>query len=366
MTANLSPRMRLPLLAMGFVALVLGVGAGLARLGWAMPATAVDLAAWHGPLLLCGFFGTVIALERAVAIGRLWSYAAPSIAGIGTFAILTHALVFAIACMIVAGAVLLVATIDIQRRQPALFTTVLVAAAACWLIGSLFWAFGAAVYGVAAWWLLFLILTIAAERLELSRFLPPSRSATRAFIAIVNVMIASLIFVEHPIGRIAFGVSLVALAMWLIKQDIARRTVRARGLTRYIAVCLLAGYAWLAVGGLLIAVFDALYPSLARDAALHAIGLGFVFSMVFGHAPIIVPAVLRVSLPYRPLFYLPLVLLHASLLVRVLAPVAGFAFAQTGAMGNAIALAAFIVTMVTAAVASQRNPTAPATGAPAA
>jgi hypothetical protein len=42
-----------------------------------------------------------------------------------------------------------------------------------------------------------------------------------------------------------------------------------------------------------------------------------VFAMVFGHAPIIFPAVLRVAVPYHASFYLPLVLLHLSLLVRL-------------------------------------------------
>ena len=39
--------------------------------------------------------------------------------------------------------------------------------------------------------------------------------------------------------------------------------------------------------------------------------------MVFGHAPIIFPAVLRVAVPYHATFYLPLALLHASLAVRL-------------------------------------------------
>ncbi len=55
----------------------------------------------------------------------------------------------------------------------------------------------------------------------------------------------------------------------------------------------------------------------AYGAALHALTLGFVFSMVFGHAAIIFPAVLRVAVPYHPTFYVPLALLHVSLLVRV-------------------------------------------------
>ena len=61
---------RLPLLILGFLALFAGVGAGLARLGWTVPEIAATAAALHGPLMICGFFGVVISLERAVAIGR--------------------------------------------------------------------------------------------------------------------------------------------------------------------------------------------------------------------------------------------------------------------------------------------------------
>ncbi len=57
-----------------------------------------------------------------------------------------------------------------------------------------------------------------------------------------------------------------------------------------------------------------------RDAALHAVFLGFVFSMVIGHASIIFPAVMRVKIPYHPVFYLPLVALHLSVLAREAAP----------------------------------------------
>ena len=103
-------------------------------------------------------------------------------------------------------------------------------------------------------------------------------------------------------------------------------------LPRFVAVCLLAGYFWLAVGGALVAL------EIAYDAALHAIFVGFVFSMVFGHAPVILPAVLRVRFPYSPLLYAPLALLHASLAVRVALSV------EIGAWGNAAAIALFIAT----------------------
>jgi hypothetical protein len=237
------------------------------------------------------------------------------------------------------------------RRQPAIFTVLLAIAAVCWLAGSAWWLAGGAVKVAVPWWFGFLVLTIAAERLELSRFMPPSRIATRVFIAIVVAMLAGFIMSSDHSGRILSGLAFAALAIWLLRQDLARRTIRARGLTRYIAACLLAGYGWLAISGALLAAFDGWMPgSPARDAALHALGLGFVFSMVFGHAAIIVPAVLRVQLPYHPAFYVPLVLLHASLLLRLLGDIGSFALARIGAMGNAVAIALFIATMLAAAI----------------
>ena len=123
-------------------------------------------------------------------------------------------------------------------------------------------------------------------------------------------------------------------AAWLFVFDLARVTIRQDRLPRYVAACLLAGYFWLGLGGALIAL------SVAYDAALHAFFVGFVFSMVFGHAPVILPAVLRVRFPYHPVLYLPLAVLHLSLAMRV------FVSAQFGAWGNAAAIVIFILVAV--------------------
>ena len=67
---GLPPAWRVPLLLLGFFSLLIGTTAGLARLGWAMPELSVAAAGVHGPLMICGFFGVVISLDRAVALGR--------------------------------------------------------------------------------------------------------------------------------------------------------------------------------------------------------------------------------------------------------------------------------------------------------
>ncbi|MCC6851811.1 MAG: hypothetical protein IT502_05805 [Rubrivivax sp.] len=337
---------RLPLLALGFVALVVGVAAGLARLGWTMPERAG--AALHGALMVCGFFGVVIALERAVAIGRPWAYAAPLLAGLGTLAALSAAAVLAPWLYLAASLVLLAASLDVLRRQRAGFTLVIALAAACWMIGTAQWAAGAPIHRVVGWWLAFLVLTIAGERLELSRFAPPAATAVRLFFGIVAALLAALLAWAQPWAPRLGGVALVALALWLLRHDIARRTVRQQGLVRFIAVCLLSGYLWLALGGAVMA-FAGLAPGAgaAYDAALHALLVGFVFSMVFGHAPIIFPAVLRVTMPYDAGFYVPLALLHAALALRVAGDAAGvYAWTRWGGLLTALALLAFVLNTV--------------------
>ena len=354
---DLRPLQRVPLLILGFAGLFVGAGAGLARLDWSVPSAVAAVAALHGPLMICGFFGVVISLERAVAIGRYWAYLGPLLAGAGCVAAIAGASIVA-AWFFVAGSVVFVAaSVDIFRRQTALFTLTLALGAACWSVGNALWAAGSTAYDVVPWWFAFLILTIAGERLELSRFLAPSRVAQWTFAAIIVVIGASLVGVSSRWGAQALATGLLALAAWLLKQDIARRTVRNRGLTRFIAVCLLSGYVWLAVGGGVILASGGLWPGTpSYDAALHALGLGFVFSMVFGHAPIIVPAVLRVNVPYHPTFYGPLALLHVSLAVRLAGEASGqFAWTRVGGLLNALALAAFIVSTVSAAVRGRRS-----------
>lgn len=356
-SADLRPPHRLPLLVLGFVALFIGIGAGLTRLGWSMPAAVQDVTGFHGRLMVCGFFGVVIALERAVALARLWAYLGPLAAGLGTALALAGAGTLAPWFFVAASLVLLAATVQIFRRQRALFTFTLVLGAAAWACGCALWAGGAGVYEMVPWWLAFLVLTIAGERLELSRLRPPSAVANGVFAALLLATAAGLAGAATRVGQTLFAAALLGLALWLIRQDIARRTVRGQGLTRFIAICLLSGYAWLAVGASVALAAGELVPgTAAADSALHAVLLGFVFSMVFGHAPIIFPAVLRVAVPYHPTFYLPLALLHLSLLVRLAGDASErFAWTQAGGALNALALAAFILSTASAVLRGKRQ-----------
>jgi hypothetical protein len=220
------------------------------------------------------------------------------------------------------------------------------------LIGNLLWLAGHPIFTVVLWWESFLILTIAGERLELGRLRQLPRSIERAFALLVVVLLAgcAISILAPDVGVRAASVAMVGIAFWLLRYDIARRTVRKPGLTRYIAVCLLSGYIWLGVGGLIGAFAGAVPAGTLYDAMLHAVFVGFVFAMIFGHAPIIVPALLGVQILFAQSFYAPLVLLHLSLATRVAGNLAhSGALRQWGGTLNAVALLLFLMTMVWAA-----------------
>ena len=357
--ADLRPAGRLPLLVLGMLSLLGGVLAGLARLDWNMPAVATNATGWHGALMISAFLGTVISLERAVALERGSAYAAPAAAGIGGFALLAGApLIVTQVLTVIAAAILVVASVQVLRRLMAPFTVILAIGALCWLIGNTAWLADGALTAAVPWWLAFLVLTIAGERLELTRFLPTPAAAQRLFFAIVGGILASaaLSFWQEDAGLRLFAAGLLALAVWLLRYDIARRNAQQRELVRFIALCLLSGYAWLVLAGLLGIAGGFLPGHPWRDATLHAVGLGFVFSMIIGHAPIIFPAVVRVKIPYHPAFYLPLLALHASLALRIFGGLGdNFPLRSEGGLLNAVALLLFIATMIASVVRGSRE-----------
>lgn len=325
---------RLSALLLVISLLAMGLASGFARMGWADIRLFENAAILHGPLMIGAFFGTVISVERAVALGRSWAGGAPlAAAASGVMMLLSWPWWLAQLMALIAALMFIAVNLAVLRLQRATHTMVLLAAAACWLMANLAWIAGHDPSLAAPWWLAFLIVTIAGERLELSRLVVRPGHANRLFAAALIVLIggALVMALDQSMGLRIFSWGCLALAVWLMRYDIARHNIQQRGITRYIAACLLSGYGWLAVGGAL-GMAGAMMPGHGwRDAALHAITLGFVVTMVFGHALIIVPAVLRIRIAYHPVFYVPLALLHGSLLIRVIAGLGGEATLQHAA-----------------------------------
>jgi hypothetical protein len=304
----------------GLLALLAAVWAGWLRIGIELPQLQPALAGVHGPLMVSGFFGTLIGLERAVALRRTWPYLGPGLSALGGL-LLILGIRSPLPALLLAGSSfwLVLVFAAIVRLHPARYTFVMAAGAVSWAAGNAFWLAGWPVYRVVLWWAAFLILTIAGERLELGRLARHSRVVHQLFTAAVALFLGGLLLAvwSPEIGvRLAF-LGLLALAAWLLRFDIARKTVRQAGLPRFAAVCLLSGYAWLGAAGILGLRFGLPPAGYLYDALIHSIFLGFVFAMIFAHAPIIFPAILGLPITFKRRFYLPLLLLQLSLLARV-------------------------------------------------
>ncbi|WP_324717384.1 hypothetical protein U7230_03665 [Carboxydochorda subterranea] len=312
---------RVPFMAAAGLALVVAGLVGLVRMGWVLPALSPALVARHGPLMVSAFLGTLISLERAVGLGKSWAYVAPAFGAAGSVMLLAGLPDLVAAAVFSAAATTLVAAFGaIYRIRPNRPNAVLALAAAMWLGGNVAWGAGVAMPLVVVWWSAFLVLTIAGERLELARIRTRAALAELAFFAASGAVALGPVIslATAPAGIAVTGAGLAGLGAWLVRYDIAWRTVRLPGLSRYIAWCLLPGYFWLIAGGVAWVLGPGVWGGgVYYDAMLHAVFLGFVMSMIFGHAPVIVPALLGVPVPYSRRLYAPLVLLHASLVSRI-------------------------------------------------
>lgn len=334
----------LVLLAVGN--LIGAIAGGLARLG-ALPSQAAgptgpaSLAA-HGAVLMAGFFGTVIALERVVALRRGWWV--PALAALSGWAAWIGGWwsVAQIGWIGAAAGLLGLYGWAAKTRAASLPLAVEASGAAALLLGNAAWAWGdieTARFG----WSAFLVLTIAGERCELARLvrLPPWASVV--FIAVwVALGAAPALTWWHPdMAAALWWTSLAALALWLLRFDVATRQWRASGWAGHTALCLLTGYGWLAGAALL--------GWSGSPVAWHVLWVGFVLAMVFGHAPILMPALAGWHPQPTRWGLLPLGVLGASVLLRVVATIGGHhdLLAAAG-LGHAVAILLFGAVMVRA------------------
>ena len=362
-SAPIPPARRpLPLVAAAALTLAVGGWAGLVRSGWPWPAPGDGALAGHGALLVSGFVAALIAFERAIVLRRRWADLAPLGAVAG--AVATVLAEPRLAALLTLGGALALGAVYVAglRRQPTLSAAIMLAGAAGWAGGALAWASGGAAFTLVPWWIAFLTLTIAGERLELSRLTRPSGRARAAFVAACALAIAAaaVTLASFDLGLRLLGVALLGIAAYLGRHDLAPRNVRKTGLVRFIALAVTSSYVWLAVAGAQLILYDGIPAGLRWDALVHSFMLGFAVVMIFGHAPIILPAVLGVAIGHRPSFYAHLALLHVALVLRVGGDLLGSADArQWGGLLSGVAVLVFLENTLVAARARRPIPAVP-------
>ena len=232
------------------------------------------------------------------------------------------------------------------KREPHIHTVTMAFGALAWVIGNVLWMIGLPIFQIIFWWMSFLVLTIGGERLELNRVLRPSSRQNLIFGIFAAALLAGTILSTFNLnwGARLSGLSMLALSLWFLKNDLATRNIRhSNPLTRYIATCLFGGFIWLGLSGIIYLYFGALFAGPLYDAAVHALFVGFVISMIFGHAPIIFPAILGLPVTFYRAFYGHLILLHLSLILRITGDLTNlFAIRKWGGLLNEVAILLFL------------------------
>jgi hypothetical protein len=345
------PAFRMLFLLPAGAALLVGLNAGLQLLGADAPVKLDRFPEIHGMLLALSFVGTVIALERTVALGKAAGYASPALLGISGLLMISPLPLWIGKVVLLAGTIAMVLVyVPLWRRQRDNVVLIQIMGGVTAVGAAALWLRIPSVSVLLPFLISFVVLTIAGERLELARIgiSSPRAEPILTILAFTMTAATAATLLWPAAGYPLYGLSLLAMVGWLVGYDAARKTIRSDGLPRYIAACLLAGYGWLAIAGVVLALHATTLTGASYDVVVHAVFLGFTISMIMAHAPVILPAVLRKPLPYTELFWVPAVLLHGSLLLRLgLGDAAGVHGAWvTGGVLNVISLLLFAVMAV--------------------
>ena len=345
--ANTRPiPLRALLIIPGGICLLAGLNAALQLIGMPAPVNLARLPDVHGLLMTLGFVGTLIALERSVAYGKLVGYLPPVFLGVGGLLLISPVPVGVAHVLFLAGMVglsLLYIPLWLRNRDEAVLIQSLGAAMAA--VAPALLVAGVGVNTLLPWLGGFVILTIGGERLELARMaMGPKASPTLVAMSGAYLTAAIIALMWPLVGYPLLGAVLLIMTGWLAFHDVASKTIRAKGAIKFMAACMLAAYFWLALAGAVWLVGPA-FEGERYDAVIHAIFIGYTMSMIMAHATVILPAVIRRPLPYRTIMWSAAGVVHVGLVLRVwvgdglMVPLAH----QMGGFLNVIGLLAFFI-----------------------
>lgn len=344
---------RLPFILLALISLLFGLWTGLNRIGWNFGTFPVNM--HHGAIMVGGFLGTLISLEKIIPLKNKLLFLIPALSASAVPLFLLNVPSVSFLALILAAAGLFLVFTFYFTRNKSLVYILMMAGSICWLTGNAL-LLSTHFYPLAfPWWAGFALLIITAERLELMKLLPVTNAARFLLVTLLALYIGGVMLSFHGPGYKISGASLIAISLWLMRYDMAGISIRKKGLPKFTAISLLAGYiAMLLAGVFLFALED---QSMSYDVLVHTFFLGFVFSMIFAHGPIILPGVLGTSeRPYHPVLYVWLFLLHASWIMRIASDILlDFHPRMISALITALTIPAYFVTIATLTITRHRQ-----------
>lgn len=286
---SIKPQYLMPLILLG---LLVGTVGGWIRLGYvALPIASAAMS--HGLLMVGGFMGTLICLERCMVMKNKAWLIAPFLGLVATGLFISGREELGMYFLTVESVGLFLVMYIQTLKYKLTELVVMCVGSICWLIGNILVIKTGFVPVATTWWIGFVLLTIVGERLEFGKFLPNPRWSKALLYTILTMFFVGLIVPFHEGGNWIMGMCAITMGLWLLRFDMARISVLKEGYHRYIGLGLIIGYVWLVMFGLVLCLL-ASHPYF-YDLFLHTFFLGFAFSMIWAHAPIILPTVFKRS-----------------------------------------------------------------------
>ncbi|HEX8039288.1 MAG TPA: hypothetical protein VF490_09050, partial [Chryseosolibacter sp.] len=231
---------RLPFIFFALVSLLFGLWTGLNRIGWNFGASPVNM--HHGAIMVGGFLGTLISLEKIIPLKNKLLFVIPALSASAIPFFLLNVPTVAFLALILAAAGLLLVFIFYFAREKSLIYILMMAGSICWLTGNAL-LLTRNFYPLAfPWWAGFALFIITAERLELMKFLPVSNAAKLLLAGFLLLYIGGVLLSFHGPGYTISGVALIGVSLWLMRYDMVGISIRKEGLTKFAGTSLLAGY----------------------------------------------------------------------------------------------------------------------------
>jgi len=341
MKVALKPPLLMPLFLLALVAGILG---GWMRMGWAIHVP--EAAGYHGLLMTGGFMGGLITMERTITMKNRWWLTFPLSCGLAVLATLAGEAQVGTIFLLIGGSGLILFYLNILNHQKEPYWYVLLGGAVFWLIGNLKFLLTGSIPLAVNWWVGFILLTILGERMELTKFLPIPKAERWILWVLLGLAALGLILPVHGGGKSLYLVAGMGLVVWFVRNDMARKSVKKSGYQRYLGIGILTAHAWLLTH--LLALYFLSDSYLGYDIYIHAFFLGFGFSMIWAHAPMLLPAILKFqNKAFHSVLWLVWAIFQLTLLGRVLSSILQFTeWRKYFGMANGIAVLLMFVSMI--------------------
>ncbi|MGC3947854.1 MAG: hypothetical protein QM762_25660 [Chryseolinea sp.] len=199
---------RFPFVALAMISLIGGLLAGLHRIGWMLPVNAISPG--HGAIMVGGFLGTLITLEKIIPLKRRLLFAVPIVSAASVVLFYFKLPILSVAALIIASAGLSVVFLLYWLKERSLIYSLMFAGAVCWFSGNLILLTDNFYPSAVPWWMAFVLFIITSERLELIKFLPVTKQQKALFVGTLATFLFACILSFHGAGRYIASVALIA------------------------------------------------------------------------------------------------------------------------------------------------------------